>query len=178
MRTLSVASKFFIEGHVKMCAFEPGVIGKLISQGLTLNAAISAAKAGHYLAHEKENHNLDTTIGKEFIAKLIAGDDAVGLQYLAIGTGIAAPTINDTKLGSESLRKLLTECYQGATFFYSSCYVLASECSFHITEGGLFGGTLATATADSGSLLCRFLLDEDNSVNQYDLTFQHTGEVK
>lgn len=166
-----------ITGKVKLTAFAPGEISWLLAQGHSLSRAIEIALRHGHMKGAIEIPNLVTTVGKQFIAKRITGQETVGLRYLAIGTGTNAPAITDTKLQTESKRKLLTECAQGDNFFYSSVFLLASECSIHITEGGLFGGAAASATADSGSLLCRFALDYDNSALGYDLTIQHTGEV-
>jgi hypothetical protein len=149
----------------------------MLARGMTLHDAIEEAKAAGCLRREIKVKNLVTTVGRQFISRRITGQETVGLQYAAIGTGTTAPAISDTTLVSESLRKVLTECYQGDVYFYSTVYLLASECSFYIKEGGLFGGVLATATAGTGSMLARFLVDCDNSVDQEDLTMQHTGEI-
>lgn len=178
MDFLKEKNEIRITGKVKVCAFEPGVMGALLGMGMTLREAMASAKREKVLVFEHETHNLVTTIGKQFIAKRITGAESGGLAYLALGTGSTAPALTDTKLVAETARKALTECYQSGVYFYSSVFLLGSECTFYIKEGGLFGGALATATADSGTLLSRFLLDEDNSVNGYDLTIQHTGEIK
>ncbi|MHC1739722.1 MAG: hypothetical protein AB9897_01280 [Anaerolineaceae bacterium] len=167
-----------VEGRVKICAFEAGLIPYLmVRHELTLNGAIAMAMGMNAAKYVHKMHNLTTNVGRQFIARRISGQETAGLKYLAIGTGTAAPSALDTQLGSESLRKVLTECYQGDNFIYSSIFLLASECSFYLKEGGLFGGAAAVATANSGTLLCRFAIDEDNTTAQDDLTIQHTGEM-
>ena len=164
-------------GRVRLSAFPPGLLQQMMDKGLSLNRAIHLAR---YLGREivsVETENLVTTVGKQFIARRITGEEITGLTYMAVGTGTATPAVTDVALDTETLRKLLTECEQGDANFYSSVYLLASECSFYLKEGGLFGGAAASAAADSGSLLCRFLLDFDNTTLQQDLTIQHTGEV-
>lgn len=167
-----------VRGFVSLCAWERGVIPWLKGRGMTLREAVQFARGAGYAKRVIDTPNLVTTAGKAFIARRITGEETIGLMYMAIGTGTTAPAVSDVKLQTETLRTLLTECVQGDAFFYSSVFLLAADCSIHIKEGGLFGGALATATQDSGSLLCRFALDFDNSVDQYDLTIQHTGEVK
>ncbi|NMC30707.1 MAG: hypothetical protein GYA45_11625 [Pelolinea sp.] len=174
---ITIENKVHVQGIVQLSTFTPGVIPLLIGQGLSLPEAIRMARGLGYQRNHIEVPNLVTTVGKQFISRRITGEETVALKYMAIGTGTTAPAVTDTKLVTESMRKLLTECVQGDNFFYSSAFLLASECAIHIKEGGLFGGSTALAAADSGWLLCRFLLDFDNSSDPQDVTIQHTGEV-
>ena len=177
MRILSVEqSKISPSGQVKVSAWKPGLIGEMITRGMNLREAMAACSDIGALFYERETHNLVTTVGRQFIARHLSGEDTVGLTYLALGTGTTPPAISDTTLVSESMRKVLTECYQGSNYVYSSAFILSSQCTFYIKEGGLFGGILANAVADSGSMFCRFLLDYDNSAGD-DLTVQHIGEI-
>jgi hypothetical protein len=174
---LKVNSQISVKGRVRLSGFVPGVIPEMMSRGLTLDQAIKKARAMGLETQSFETPNLVTSIGKQFIARRITGEELTGLTYLAIGTGVTAPALSDIKLVTESIRKALTECEQGDAYFYSTVFLLAAECSIYIKEGGIFGGASATAAADSGYLLARFLLDFDNSSLQQDLTIQHTGEV-
>ena len=165
-------------GRVRVCGFEAGVIAYLMSErALTLREAMVEAERLGAMRSELHTHNLETTAGRQFVGRRISGEESVGLAYLALGTGITTPVMSDTQLGSETIRKVLTECYQGDVYVYSSVFFLASECSFNIQEAGIFGGAAASAAANSGSMLCRFLIGNNNTVNQYDLTIQHTAEV-
>ncbi len=53
--------------------------------------------------------DLITTAGRTYLAKRINAGDAVasGMAYMAIGINTAAPTLGDTLVGSECLRKAL-----------------------------------------------------------------------
>ncbi len=175
---IEVKSEVRVSGRVRVCGFEPGVISGLMKIGMSLAKAVDYARKAGLARREIEMPNLVTTAGRAFIARRITGEETIGLTYLALGTGTTAPAAGDTQLATEAVRALLTECAQGDAYFYSSVFLLASQCSIYIKEGGLFGGAAASAAANSGSMLCRFLLDYDNSVDQYDLTVQHTGEVK
>ena len=177
MNQIEVSDQVKLSGKVTLSAFRPNTIARLMGYGLSLNDAILEARKLGEERRRVEVSNLVTTVGKQFIARRITGEEPTGLTYFACGTGTAAPAVTDIALDTETLRKLLTECEQGDANFYSSVYLLASECSFYIKEGGLFGGSAAGAAADSGSLLCRFLLDFDNTTLMQDLTIQHTGEV-
>lgn len=175
---LNIRSQITVTGKVRLSAFKPGAIQGLLAQGCTLAEAIHKARVLGFENYSFETANLVTNVGKQFIARRITGEEPTGLTYLAIGTGATAPAGSDIKLVSESKRKLLTECIQVDVFFYSTVFLLAPECSIFIKEGGIFGGVSASAAANSGYLLARFLLVFDNSSLKQDLTIQHTGEVQ
>lgn len=178
MRDIKFQVSLSVKGLVQVQAFTAGLVPSLMAKGMQLREAMAEAEKLGGLQYVHKTHNLVTTAGRHFLARRLSGEETVGITYMAIGTGTAAPAISDTQLESESLRKLLTEGYQGDVFTYSSIFLLASECSFYIKEGGLFGGAAAGAAADSGSLFCRFLIGEENTVNRFDLSIQHTTEVK
>ena len=178
MKNIGFQVSLSLKGLVQVRAFTAGLVPSLMAKGMQLREAMAEAERLGGLQYVHKTHNLVTTAGRQFLAKRLSGEETAGITYMAIGTGTAAPAISDTQLGSESLRKMLTECYQGDVFTYSSIFLIASESSFYIKEGGLFGGAAATAVANSGSLFCRFLIGEDNSVNRFDLSIQHTTEVK
>ena len=177
MEKIETKDEIVVAGKVTLSAFQPNVIARLLGYGFKLNDAILEARKLGLERRRVETTNLVTTVGHHFIARRITGEEPTGLTYFAFGTGTTAPNVADIALTTAPLRKLLTECEQGDANFYSSVYLLASECSFYIKEAGLFGGAAAGAAAGSGSLLCRFLLDFDNTTLQQDLTIQHTGEV-
>ena len=177
MKKIETKDEIVLAGKVTLSAFQPNAIARLLGYGFTLNDAIREARMLGLERRRVESTNLVTTVGKQFISRRITGEEMTGLTYMAVGTGTTDPAVSDIALETETLRKLLTECEQGDANFYSTVYLLASECSFYLKEGGLFGGAAAGAAADSGSLLCRFLLDFDNTTLQQDLTIQHTGEV-
>lgn len=167
-----------VTGRVEVKGWKPGLLGSLMASGRSLREAMALAEGLGGLEYVHKTHNLVTTVGKQFMAQRLSGEEAVGFAYLAIGTGSADPNLSDEALGAEVIRKTMTECYQGDTFVYSTLFLLKSECSFHIREGGIFGGAAASAVANSGILVCRFLLDKDNSGGTADLTVQHSMEVK
>jgi hypothetical protein len=175
---IRLMSTISVSGDVKIKAFQPGLIGSLLASGMSLGKAILYARERGALYDECEYKNLDTNVGLQFICRRISGEETVGLTYLAVGTGDTDPTAADTTLETEVLRKALVECKQGDVYFYSSTFLLAAESAYHIKEGALFGGVDATATADSGIMLARFLLDYDNSADPKDLTIQHTGKLE
>lgn len=171
-------SRIVVSGRARLTAFEPGVISGLMAGGKSFWEAYHSAVRRGAARKVVTAHNLDANVGLQFVARRITGEESSGLGYLAIGTGTTAPLSTDTELETETARRALVECKQSDLYFYSTVFFLASECSVHVTEGGVFGGVSASLTANSGLLLARFLLDFDNTVTQYDLTIQHTGELE
>lgn len=82
------------------------------------------------------------------------------VKYLAVGSSSAAVTDTDTILGNEIFRTQVTSQTRSGTGEASSDFVLLStEANFNIKEIGIFGGTLATSTAGTGTLISRVLWD-------------------
>ena len=122
-----------------------------------------------------EADNLEVDTGLNIIVNLLNNNPAfTGLNYFAFGTGATAPTSGDTSLGAETFRDVFTNSDTGTNTFIATLFVLASNCSIHIKEAGLFGNG-ATAVANSGTLFSRALIDYDNSALQNDLVFSWTA---
>jgi len=167
-----------LEGNVEICAWPKGLIEEYLKIEPSLQTAIAMAKKNSLPCHVQKMHNLTTNVGRQFVARRLSGQETVGITYMAFGSGATAPAIGDTTLETEVVRKPVTECYQGDQYVYTSVFLLANECSFHLKEGAIFGGASASGVSNSGIMLCRFAMDEDNTLTSYDLTVQHTGEMK
>jgi len=126
----------------------------------------------------KEGHNLITDAGLALAEALLSGDESVGLLVHALGTDGSAPSAADTALGAEQARAAFTIRSAASGKAEFSVYYPAPECSFHIREAGVFGGSGADAgTPGSGTLFSRYLVDYDNSAGDVDLTFDYSVEV-
>lgn len=99
-----------------------------------------------------ETSNMACNAGRTVLLNLTAGVGGYsGVNYFAVGTGVASPTAADTQLGTEYFRKLLTTTtVSGNQVDLSTLFVLA-EGNTTYTEAGLFGNG-ATGTVNSGSL--------------------------
>jgi hypothetical protein len=117
--------------------------------------------------------NLIVTSGKELVGDVLIDVEAVGLTYHAIGTDNTTPTVSDTALNTEASRKLWTSKTRLGNVISFGAFYLASESSFAITECGVFGGSLATATLNTGALFSHYLQSYDNSGGAVDLTFEY-----
>lgn len=79
--------------------------------GLDCNVTIEVrdAASGRLLRRERQ-HNLVTLAGRNLIRDFLNGTASSGtISHLAVGTGTAAPTANDTALGTEVFRDAVTK---------------------------------------------------------------------
>ena len=90
------------------------------------------------------------------------------IMYCAFGTDNTAPTASDTTLGSESGRFAVTTATAtgGTGIVTTGFYLTASDLvGVNIEEIGIFCGSTATASADTGTLLSRILWSFAKTVN-------------
>lgn len=104
----------------------------------------------------RTEHNLVVTTGLVTIAEILSSElDQDCAIYLALGTGTTAAAAGDTKLETESERKIITtRSRSSATLIYRT-YYLVGEAVGDYTEWGLFFA--ATTAKDSGRLFNRIL---------------------
>lgn len=89
----------------------------------------------------------------------MSGADNPKVVYVAIGSGTNAPTSGDTQLQSETFRKAVTSYTTGGTgeLFISVFLGPSDAVGFDIEEVGLFSGSSATTTPNSGRMIARGL---------------------
>jgi hypothetical protein len=101
------------------------------------------------------------------------------IKYIAIGTSTTTPTTSDIRLGNEVLRKPITAFTNGTSpgEFIASMYIGAGELvGVTIEEIGVFMGSSATSSPNTGTLIARGLFHHANKLNtesiiaQLDLT--------
>ena len=167
-----------VAGICHMLAWEPGVIGDLLQQDYPLKLAMTMAYAKHARA-ERVAKNLVVDIGLGLICDMMietengTGYNPIGLAYHALGTGATAPAALDVQLGFEVRRKLITNRSRSSNVLELDTFYLAGECTFFIQECGVFGGSAASALANSGTLFSHYQLSYDNSLGVNDLTFSY-----
>ena len=114
----------------------------------------------------KEFPNMITNLYLEWLAyitTLNSGYD-LGFRYLALGKdGGEILPLNGTnsKLGQEVFRKQFTTVERTGTTVTRTVIINSDEANHHIKEIGIFAGSQATATADSGIMVSRVLFDYD-----------------
>jgi hypothetical protein len=127
--------------------------------------------------YQQTVNNLVVTAGKSMVAALLVDTETTGLTYHAIGTDATAPALADTTLGTETARKAWTIRSRASSTITLEVFYLAAEATFDIAEAGVFGGSTASATPDSGTLFSHYLQPYDNSAGLVDLTFEYVLEV-
>ena len=104
------------------------------------------------VTQEFEVPNLVVTTGKVYIAgKMIAtnADVPVAMTHMGIGTGTASPLAEDTALGTQTGRVLLSGNLQEANAITYTATFPAGTGTGAITEAGILNA------ASGGDLLCR-----------------------
>lgn len=106
----------------------------------------------------KLNRVMNTVIDK--LIKTLQGDAPdLEIEYLALGTGNTAITDTDSVLDNEIFRTAYTvrDATIGNGIIEHTFIVLDTEAVATIEEIGIFGGSGASASADSGTLVSRIL---------------------
>lgn len=117
------------------------------------------------IKHQREYTNMVVDTGKNSIASRLRGTDSVGvITYCAVGTGGTAPTEANTKLQTELLRKLISVRSVDGNDAIFETFFTTEEANGTLLEAGLFGDA-ATATADSGTLFCRVIINRTKTSN-------------
>ena len=157
------------------------LLQKLLKERDTLSfsgrAVLTATdpKTGKVVAVVKSK-NIIVTVGKQFIGDMLIDLDAshdTGLTYCAIGTGTTTPLVTDTTLTTEAARKTITSKSRNGIEITLSTFFTKAESTLNIKEGGIFGHSTASGSADSGKLLAHWLSAFDNSLGNFDITLDY-----
>jgi len=117
------------------------------------------------LVRRKIVQNTITDLAKTELAKSLLGlTPNLEIKYLAIGTGTASTSSGDTKLVNEVFR-CADEGLEsiGNGVIQSSFTIYTTDYNGAVEEVGIFGGTSAAGTVDTGTLISRILLHETKS---------------
>lgn len=101
-----------------------------------------------------------TNAGLDLLRDGTSGANNPKITYVAIGTSSTAPAVTDTVLGAEVYRKKIDTYTNGASHgeILVSTYLNAGEeIGVAIAEVGFFGGSTASAIANSGILVAHGL---------------------
>ena len=110
------------------------------------------------LIQEDNVKNLITSAGKNLLAEALRTNNDCEIKFIALGSDNTAVTSGDTTLGNETFRKQVTSQAAGAVgVTITNLYVAPEEAVGTIEEIGLFSGSSASATTDSGTLFARVL---------------------
>lgn len=114
--------------------------------------------------------NLLTTISQtarvqQLLGTYNGGSDALEIKYFAFGDDTTPPAVSDVTLGNELFRKQITTITASGGNVQSIVNLGSAEANFTIREIGVFCGSLATATANSGTLLARVAVNIPKNSN-------------
>ena len=177
MRSTRENNAIRLSGKSTLRAIERGVIRYWMDKGLDLNQAIREAVQRGLCIHEQTVDNLVVTAGKQLLCDLLIDVESAGISYHELGTGTTTPALTDVALTTPVVRKVVTSKLRSGNQVQLSTFFLASESTYAIKEGGLFGGAAASGTPGTGVMLCHYLQTYDNSSGTYDLTFEYTLTV-
>lgn len=100
-----------------------------------------------------EQRNLVVTAGKNLLRDFLANDAPTGLTHIALGTDATTPAANDTALGTEVYRAVITSTTKNSEELVVRLYVGTGAANGNtLTEAGLFNDPSA------GTMLARALL--------------------
>lgn len=123
-------------------------------------------------------NNTIMDVGLNFLRDALRGTvtDAE-IKYIAVGTSSAAVTTTQTQLGAEIFRKPIYSKSAIATGQLVSIGILTeTEAVANIQELGIFAGSTASATTNSGVMISRILYSR-NKTNLESIQFQRTDTV-
>lgn len=130
----------------------------------------AARHAGDYIINSSSGveviKNMITDAGLAAMAKALTGDPDIEIKYLALGTSDAAVTGAETQLGAEIFRTAITDISRSGSVVTSTFYVLSGEGIGQIEEIGIFVGSTASDTANSGTLLSRVLWSHEKTMDE------------
>jgi len=114
---------------------------------------ITNVKTGEVI--KRRFYNLVTNLGKELIAYRFGNPwSQVGGPVIAVGTGTASPTVNDTKLQNEVFRKPATRTQSANQVQYYVRIDTGEANGYNLSELGVFENADPN-TRDSGTLVNR-----------------------
>lgn len=140
-----------------------------IKIGVNVIGTFRDAKTGR-ITGRFAKHNLTVNTGLYSIAARLAGVDIPAnkkgtITYCALGTDGTAEGAAQTKLLAEIFRKQVSvrSSLLGVATFRT--YFNTSEANDTLLEAGLFGDD-ASATADSGTLFCRLVINKTKTSSE------------
>lgn len=111
--------------------------------------------------------NLIPTVGRTLIANNLTDptpDNAILINYAALGSSTTSPANGDTQLTTETYRNAIASRTNVANIAYATAYFSQAETSGTYREAGIFCN--ATGTANSGVLLSHVSINVTKTLSQ------------
>ena len=135
------------------------ILGRIREYVRTKNAAIlDELRAAGIVQDHLAAHNLVTTIGRNVLARLLAGDTTYSgqINYGALGSSSTTPNNSDTQLGTEVYRKIFaSHTTDGNNVAYVDFFYAATDTNGTYNEFGNFID--GTASANTGQIFSHIL---------------------
>jgi len=125
-----------------------------------------------------EINNMITNIGLNFLRDALKGDvtDAE-FKYLAVGTSSITVSATNTQLFNEIFRTQFTSLTAGTDgVLNSTAIILDNEAVAQIEEVGIFAGSTASSSTNSGIMISRILYSR-NKTNLESLQFNRVDTI-
>lgn len=141
------------------------MIDKIGWQGIW-NIQIKNKDTGQIEETQIKNRVMNAALDE--LLKVLQGNTTdLEVAYLALGTSNTAVTDTQTQLGTEIFRTQLQSSSKTGTGELTSLFiVLDSEAVGQIEEIGIFGGSSASASANSGTLISRILWSRNKTASE------------
>jgi hypothetical protein len=109
--------------------------------------------------------NLITDAGLDMVRNALNGELAsTEIRYLAVGTSATTPSTTQTQLGAEIFRtSFITSTKPATGQLEKTAVILETEAVANIREIGIFAGSTATTTANSGIMISRVLYSRNKT---------------
>jgi hypothetical protein len=138
---------------------------------------IKVVKDGKVVSDEVVKNRIMDTVLSQLIGAMKASAPDLEIKYLALGDSSTAVTDTDTQLGNEVFRTAYTTRTDGVTGELKHNFVvLDNEAVGTINEIGIFGGSTATSTANSGTLISRILWSRTKTPSE-EIQFIRTDKI-
>lgn len=128
--------------------------------------------------HDRTINNLITDTGLNLLRNLLQGTATDGkIKYIAVGTSSVSVASTQTQLGTEIFRKpVLTQTALTTGSLQSVTILNETEAVANIQEIGIFAGSTASATTNSGVMISRILYSK-NKTNLESIQIQRTDTI-
>lgn len=128
--------------------------------------------------HDRTINNLITDTGLNLLRNLLQGTATDGqIKYIAVGTSSVSVASTQTQLGTEIFRKpVLTRTAIDTGSVQSVTILTETEAVANIQEIGIFAGSTASATTNSGVMISRILYSK-NKTNLESIQIQRTDTI-
>jgi hypothetical protein len=123
-------------------------------------------------------HNRVMNTVLDQLVKTLKGENSdLEIKYLALGTSNIPVSLTDTKLGNEIFRTpIVSQIVAGTGEITTDFTILETEAIGDIEEIGIFGGSTATASADTGTLISRILWSKVKT-NSEEISFRRVDKI-